>query len=268
MRPNSNTAALVMQMRAAGYTEWASRLEGCGKEVRRIECAVCGYSHTQRHYCHTRICPACVRKRARELREKYLEAIKGFKEPKLLTLTLKNSSDLERDKERIRSCFTKFRRRKSIASRLRGGLYAIESHPDKEGQWHTHIHAVVDFPYLPQDFLSRLWHDITGDSFIVDIRRAYSPERGLNYILKYLVGSAIKKGKTWTVEALVKFLEVVEHSRLIQAIGELLGFLPKQKDGPWTCPRCGNALWRIVCAITGEGIFDEVARLRYQALGP
>lgn len=185
-------------------------------------------------------------------------------EPKLLTLTLVNRENLEHEKDRIRHCFTKFRRRKTIANVLKSALYAIESHPDKEGKWHTHIHAVVDMPYMSQNFLSNLWREITGDSFIVDIRRAYSPEAGLNYILKYLIGSAIEKGKFWTVEHLVEFLDAVHNSRLIQAVGELFGLLPKSSRSKelCLCRVCGNALWRVIDLLSGLIIFDEVSRLQ------
>jgi hypothetical protein len=66
-----------------------------------------------------------------------------------------------------------------LGPRVRGGFYAIE--PIHKGRgWHVHIHAILDADYLPQAELSRLWHEITGDAYIVDIRRVFSPQGALN----------------------------------------------------------------------------------------
>ena len=42
----------------------------------------------------------------------------------------------------------------------------------KTGEWHPHVHmfALLD-TWIDQEHLSETWHEITGDSFIVDIRR-------------------------------------------------------------------------------------------------
>ena len=43
---------------------------------------------------------------------------------------------------------------------------------EKTGEWHPHVHmfALLD-TWIDQEHLSETWHEITGDSFIVDIRR-------------------------------------------------------------------------------------------------
>ena len=43
----------------------------------------------------------------------------------------------------------------------------------KTGEWHPHIHmfALVD-QWIDQQEFSEYWHSLTGDSMVVDVRRA------------------------------------------------------------------------------------------------
>ena len=43
----------------------------------------------------------------------------------------------------------------------------------KTGEWHPHIHmfALVD-QWIDQQEFSEYWHSVTGDSMVVDVRRA------------------------------------------------------------------------------------------------
>ena len=46
-------------------------------------------------------------------------------------------------------------------------------HTTKTGEWHPHIHmfALVD-QWIDQQEFSEYWHSLTGDSMVVDVRRA------------------------------------------------------------------------------------------------
>ena len=54
-------------------------------------------------------------------------------------------------------------------------MYSYENtyNEKKTGEWHPHIHifALVD-SWIDQQEFAEYWHSITGDSYIVDVRRA------------------------------------------------------------------------------------------------
>ena len=57
--------------------------------------------------------------------------------------------------------------------KINGAMYSYENtYNEKTGEWHPHVHmfALLD-TWIDQEHLSETWHEITGDSFIVDIRR-------------------------------------------------------------------------------------------------
>ena len=51
--------------------------------------------------------------------------------------------------------------------------YEKNTYNEKTGEWHPHIHifALVD-SWIDQQEFAEYWHSITGDSYIVDVRRA------------------------------------------------------------------------------------------------
>ena len=53
-------------------------------------------------------------------------------------------------------------------------MYSYENtFNEKTGEWHPHIHmfALVD-NWIDQQEFSEYWHSLTGDSMVVDVRRA------------------------------------------------------------------------------------------------
>jgi hypothetical protein len=67
------------------------------------------------------------------------------------------------------------------------GVAAIEIVLNREtGEWHVHLHAVVDGDYFPQQLLSDEWRSVTDDSYIVDIRSVKDRNATSDYIAKYV----------------------------------------------------------------------------------
>ena len=91
-------------------------------------------------------------------------------------------------------------------------MYSYENtFNEKTGEWHPHIHmfALVD-QWIDQQEFSEYWHSLTGDSMVVDVRRARK-EKGHGYskaaaeVCKY----ALKFGdlsveKTWEAFKVLK----------------------------------------------------------------
>ncbi|KXB03022.1 hypothetical protein AKJ47_01160 [candidate division MSBL1 archaeon SCGC-AAA261G05] len=177
------------------------------------------------------------------MKGRYQELFNELVNPKLLTLTLRRSWDLDGLIERAIDGFRRLRRRKILEKAL-GGLYSVEVKPPTELGWYVHIHVVIDGLFMLQGKLSEEWRDITGDSFIVDIRDLRRRKAGVFYVLGY-ISSKTKVEETW--EGVPKwrkreFEEAVRHRRLIQAFGYFFGTVCASSDS-FECPKCGCTEW-------------------------
>ena len=107
---------------------------------------------------------------------------RGLK-PVLITLTVKNGEDLEERYNHLTSSFRTLLQRYRDYKKKAGALINFArlmavSIPlntpttKKTKQWHPHIHifALLN-EWIDQEELAETWHDITLDSYIVDIRR-------------------------------------------------------------------------------------------------
>lgn len=160
--------------------------------------------------CHCRACPMCAAKRRRTLRKQFTERTKAMARPKLLTLTLVHSSEpLRTQAAKAKEAFRRLRSHAVWKQQCSGGFWVLEIKPSKNGEgFHVHIHAILDSVYIPQDWISKRWHKITGDSLIVDIRQI-SPKRAA-YLAKYVAkGSEL----THDGEALWSYHEAFHRAR-------------------------------------------------------
>ena len=148
------------------------------------------------------LCPLCAIRRGSKALKSYLdrwEAIRAANarlKPFLVTLTVKDGPDLE---ERFKHLFKaqhelwkrKLRRRGSVLDGVTGAVWSYEIKRGKtSGEWHPHLHMIALAENQPdQDSLSREWHNITGDSFIVDVRpiSQEDPASGFMEVFKYAV---------------------------------------------------------------------------------
>jgi hypothetical protein len=166
----------------------------------------------------------------------YLESIEAIKRPKLLTLTLRNVPILTRKYIRgLRKSFTKLMHRKWYKERVRGGLQTIEI-VNKGNGWHVHMHVMLDADYLPQKKIAKDWLEITGDSFMVDIREAGTVKEGLKYCLKYLSKAPVLSGHE------EEYRDTVKGLRLVQPFGSIYGELVMHLPSV-PCPECGSVRW-------------------------
>lgn len=149
-------------------------------------------------------CPECAELWRHKNFSKFQYGISQMVNPRMMTLTMyyDKSTGICHHIKRIWQCrnllFKELQRDKYLEARdikthrrVRGDLYdtfkfkswvAILELPN-------HIHLVYDGDYIPQELISALWLKITGDSFIVDIRkvRTNGPDRRLSrYLSKYL----------------------------------------------------------------------------------
>lgn len=162
--------------------------------------------------------------------------------PVMITRTIKAGPDLKRQADHLRSSREKMRqsvnRAKSAKSnnrrtyemgKLAGQIRSFEVKRTKDGQgWHFHEHIFgLASDWIDQAQLSREWLDVTGDSFIVDVRRVHAKEgregstpaaSGLLEVIKYPVKFAgLMPEDAWHAH------KVLGGSRMTECLGNLRG---------------------------------------------
>lgn len=148
------------------------------------------------------LCPLCAIRRGAKALAAYLarweviQAQKTALRPFLITLTVKDGDDLrERFKHLHKSQHElwkrKHRGRGSCLDSVAGAVWSYEvKRGSGSGDWHPHLHMIALAEAQPdQDELAKEWHQITGDSFIVDVRpiSQEDPVSGFIEVFKYAV---------------------------------------------------------------------------------
>lgn len=186
------------------------------------------------HFCKKHLlCPLCAIRRGAKALAAYLARFEVVKaqnpnlKPFLVTLTVKDGGDLsERFKHLQKSQHELWKRRsRGRGCSLDGVAGAVWSYEVKRGQgsglWHPHLHMVALAETEPdQEQLSQEWHEITGDSFIVDVRPIdqQDPVSGFVEVFKYAVKFS-DQGPEDTVHA----WETLRGRRLLASAGLFRG---------------------------------------------
>lgn len=158
--------------------------------------------HGARLCCQHLLCPLCAIRRGSRALKAYLdrwEVIRADKpalRPFLVTLTVKDGSDLAERFEHLKRSQhelwkRRLRRRGSVLDGVAGAVWSYEiKRGNGSGLWHPHLHMIALAENQPDQVeLAREWQDITGDSFIVDVRPISSedPASGFIEVFKYAV---------------------------------------------------------------------------------
>lgn len=148
------------------------------------------------------LCPLCAIRRGAKALGAYLDRFETIKrtsarlKPFLVTLTVKDGPDL---RERFKHLHDsqrelwkrKQRRRGSVLDGVEGAVWSYEvKRGNGSGLWHPHLHMIALAEVAPDaERLSREWHQVTRDSFIVDVRPISQddPASGFVEVFKYAV---------------------------------------------------------------------------------
>ena len=190
------------------------------------------------------LCPFCARRRAAKMVEKNVEKFDQVLEknkkliPAMLTVTVKNGDSLEERYQHIKDSFRKLQQRRrdyikkgrgfSEFCKIEGAVFSYEITHSEEKKWHPHIHAVVLLnEYIDVKKFSQEWEKITGDSYIVDIRKiskkSMSSEStaiadAMCEVFKYAL-----KFSDLTLERQFEAYETLKGQRMLGAFGLLHG---------------------------------------------
>jgi len=233
---------------------YANRLMGCGNFLLFKNYYTVGdvrLSKMQACQVHL-LCPFCAAVRAAKAAKRYQDRVnylldqKTSLKPVFITLTVKNGKDLSERKKHLSDAFQHLvvRRRDSLKkkrgyvefSKLDGAVFSYEvTRNKKTGDWHPHLHMfALANAWIDRDRLVQEWHQVTGDSMVVDVRRVKKhPEYGYGeafaevckYALKF---SDLSHGDTWDA------FKALKGQRLSGSLGSLWGVkLPENlEDDP------------------------------------
>lgn len=184
------------------------------------------------------LCPFCAMRRG----TKYLQAYKDKldvvlqENPKIraymVTLTVKDGESLQERFAHLRSALKKYteQRRNSLKGQRQveyakalGGVMSIEIKRGKNsGLWHPHVHMIWLCEEVPNaSQLSKEWLELTGDSYIVDVREFYgeSVVDGFLEVFKYaLKFSDMELSDNWEAYQLLKEKRLVDNFGLLRGV--------------------------------------------------
>jgi hypothetical protein len=178
------------------------------------------------------ICPLCAIRRGAKALRVYLAKVDALMaadallRPFLVTLTVKNGPDLgERYRHLVENLRVYHRRRSrnntsSEVLKAKSAVWTFEFTNKGKG-WHPHVHAVWLGYTAPDPFkLSEEWRQLTGDSYIVDVRAIdmSDPVGAFCEVFKY----ALKFSDLGDIERLTAY-KTLRGKRLVGSFGDLRG---------------------------------------------
>lgn len=179
------------------------------------------------------LCPLCAIRRGAKALKAYLDrwtvisADAPQLRPFLVTLTVKDGDDLAERFSHLQKAQRELwkRKQRGRGSVLDGVAGAVWSYEIKRGAgsglWHPHIHMIALAENAPdQEALSAEWLNITGDSFVVDVRpiSQADPASGFIEVFKYAV-----KFSEQPVEETVHAWRLLAGKRLLASSGLFRG---------------------------------------------
>lgn len=225
----------------AGGKGLGAKVEGCGEyllfrhyftidQVRLHAAQLC-----KKHL----LCPLCAIRRGAKAMQAYLpryESVRASRpdlRPFLVTLTVKDGLDLAERFKHLQAgqrelWMRKHRRRGSAVDGIEAAVWSYEvKRGAGSGHWHPHLHMVAMARHRPDAYqLAAEWRNITGDSFIVDVRPIdeADPAAGFLEVFKYaLKFSDMEPADTWAA------FQVLRCRRLVASAGLFRGIeIPEQ----------------------------------------
>lgn len=177
--------------------------------------------------CHHRFCPACSMEKSRLMSHALLKKI-GEERVRFLTLTLKHRDEpLGRTTDRILRSFKELRRSKLWKRNVTSGIAFIEV--KRSTGWHVHLHILITGHYLPFKDLREKWLEITGDSFIIDIRNVTRKGEIVNYVTKY-VSKPLDRSVVLHAQSLREAIRELKGRRLVLTFGDWRGWRITDSD--------------------------------------
>lgn len=180
--------------------------------------------------CRDRWCRACQRDRSRIIASNLRTRLADLT-VKLITLTLRHRDQpLRHQVDRLIDSFRTLRGKPIWKAAIDGGVAFIEvTYNPETNRWHPHLHVVCTGSFISQSDLSSTWSQITGGSYIVDVRAVRDIDQVAAYVVKY----ATKPMNTALYRHPLKLAEAVralQARHLCMTFGTFRGWRLTQRD--------------------------------------
>jgi hypothetical protein len=216
------------------------------------------------------LCVLCAVRRGSKMLSRYLERFKSIiaekpnLKPYMVTLTVKDGSDLGERFKHLQTSVQKYHKRrkgtrqKGEVLKASGACWSYEVKKGKNsGLWHPHVHAIWLCDTPPnQEKVSSEWHEITGDSFVVDVREITqdNPVDGFLEVFKYAVKFSDQKP-----EDTFHCFKTLKGKRLIGSFGDFYGI--PEPDDLSDDPLEGEPYFERLFCFSSAGRYREVKRI-------
>lgn len=169
------------------HTQYLDKWDACRKRAFFARHKQSGEVKVFSSACRLRWCSICANARRGFITHQVSDWIKKASYPKFLTVTLKHSdAPLAHQITSLYNYYRKFRLSKFFRDSVPGGIWFFQIKRSKNtGQWHPHIHCVIEGKYMRQSKLSKLWEQITYGSKVVDIRPVRNLDKGAAEVARY-----------------------------------------------------------------------------------
>lgn len=204
-------------------THPADRLDNCSRQAWFFRNTKTNQIRVAANRCNLRWCPICAKARRFTISEAVGQYLLKCQGKRFITLTLKNSATpLAGQVDLLYMYFGYLRKKKLWKDNVRGGIWFFQiTRNHTTGEWHPHLHVLVDSKWIEQKELSDQWLAITKNSYIVDIKRVKGDKKAAEYVARYgsrpgtLDGKSLAEGK--------EMITALHSRRLIGCFGTAKG---------------------------------------------
>lgn len=191
--------------------------------------------------CGDRWCRACMSARSASYRSAIMTRL-GTDPCRMVTLTLRaRQQSLNSKLTDLVGYWRKLRKTRVWRQSVTGGIAVIEIKLQKHDRgWNVHMHCLTQGTWIDQRELSRTWHMITGDSYVVDVRLIRDAKHATHYVAKYLTKS-VSHEVINSQSHLDEAIDALNGRKLVQPYGDWFG-MPLQAPNDETD-------WRPLCSL-------------------
>lgn len=201
-----------------------------------IFCVECDHKVHVPVFCGDRFCEVCsvVRRSRIRNRIKFLinnvEFVSGSR-LKHLTLTIPNQTDLPKMLRNLTKSFRRLRHTAFWKNNVRGGCFVLEI-TGANGNWHGHIHSLIDAYFIQWETLRNLWIRFSGGRGVW--LSVIPKSQAIRYLTKYL-----SKPDTNTA-GLQDISRALKSYRMFQPFGNWYKLSHKYIKPRCPCSKCGS----------------------------
>jgi hypothetical protein len=153
---------------------------------------------------------------------------------KHLTLTIPNQKTANLAARQIIQAFRAVRRRHLWRKYVKGGAFVIEATGGR-GNWHIHIHAIIESKFFPWEQLHALWKECSPGQGVYLQR--IPPGAVVSYLTKYMTKVQVPDDDVDELAAALKGF------RMFQPFGSWHNLPAAPPLRPMRCPDCGCEQW-------------------------